>query len=109
MAATEGRPTGKRFTLEHLADDLVYQSLARPLVMAYLREQGCDSFDFSSAPEPVKQRCVVIVEEAWRAWCESAPGRAVLAACGIDAALAPTVHFSFPWQRAFECEAAASL
>jgi hypothetical protein len=100
-------PTGDaRFTLERLADDLVYQSIARPRVIAYLLEQGCNPLDFSGASEEVKQHCIAIAQETWAAWC-AGPGTPVLAACGIGQDQAASVRFTFPWDRAFECETSA--
>jgi hypothetical protein len=102
-----GRYTSARFALERLADDLVYQSIARPRVVKYLRQRRCDPLDFSSAAPQVQEECVRLVQRCWADWA-GGQGAAVLAACGIEPAQATQLHFSFPWQRAFECEAEAA-
>jgi len=98
----------QRFLLERLADDVVYQSLARPRLLKLLREQRQDAMDFSAANMYQLAQYGALVQGQWREWCSGA-GAMVLAAAGIPAAQAHSVRFSFPWYRAFEIEAEAPL
>lgn len=100
--------TEQRFLLERLADDVVYQSLARPAAVKYLRQQDLDPLDFASASSLQRQALRQLVADCWRDWREG-DGAAVLAAAGISAAAARQVSFSFPWSRTFEIEATAKL
>jgi hypothetical protein len=104
--ASTRSPAETAFALERLADDLVYQSIARPRVVKYLRQRRCDPLDFSPAPEQVRTECVRLVQRCWADWC-GGQGAPVLAASRIEPRQAAGVRFSFPWQRAFECEPAA--
>ena len=90
--------------VERLADDLVYQSIARPAVLKYLHGQGLDAMDFSGAYELQQDECHRLVSRCWRNWLEG-PGKLVVESAGIDIEQAATMKFSFPWQRAFEVEA----
>jgi hypothetical protein len=105
-AATQA---SRRFALERLADDVVYQSIARPRLQAYLRQRGASMLDFSRAPAEIHDEAVRLVQRYWRDWHTGPQGAAVLDAIGIEQGQAESVRFSFPWQRAFECEAAAPL
>jgi hypothetical protein len=93
----------QRFALERLADDVAYQSLARPAVMKYLRGQHLDAYDFQYANRYQVDEALAIVARAWRDWREG-PGLGMLAACGISDSQAAAVRYSFPWMRAFEVE-----
>ncbi|MCH7472645.1 DUF4127 family protein, partial [bacterium] len=101
-----GQP-GRRFLLERLADDVVYQALARPKLIKYLRSQDLDPMDFSNANEYQLQQCRKLVERTWRNW-HTGEGSAVLAAFSIPRAQAESMQFEFPWQRAFEIEASVN-
>lgn len=96
-------PASRRFALERLADDLAYQSLARPSVLRYLRQQRLDAFDFQRADRYQEGEAAGLAHRAWRDWSDG-PGAAVLSACGISPADAERVSFDFPWRRAFEVE-----
>ena len=98
----------QRFLLERLADDVVYQSVARPAVIKYLRQQELDPLDFASANSVQRQALGQLIADCWRDWVET-DGAPVLAAAGISAQASRRVSFSFPWNRAFEVEAAAEL
>lgn len=96
----------RRFLLERLADDVIYQSLARRQVVQSLREMQLDPQGFADINLYQLTHLKNIVATTWRQWCYSR-GDAVLAACGIPLAQAEAVRFEFPWLRAFEIEAVA--
>jgi hypothetical protein len=98
--------TTRRFLLERLADDLAYQSIARPAVIEYLQGQELDPLDFSEANTVQVDECCQLVSRCWRDWCEGR-GAGVLSAAGISPGQALAVEFSFPWSRAFEILARA--
>jgi hypothetical protein len=107
LGAGRGRsPAVRRLFVERLADDVVYQSLARPRLLRYLASQRLDPYDFSAANTYQLRECLGIVERSWRDW-STGPGSAVLSACAIPSTQAGEVRFSFPWMRAFEIEAHA--
>lgn len=107
LADAEARAAAqRRFLLERLADDVVYQSLARPRLLKLLREQRLDAMDFSTAGMQQLAQLTGAVQAQWREWCHGA-GAAVLTAAGIPSTQAHSVRFSFPWYRAFEIEAEA--
>lgn len=102
-----GDPAAARgFLLERLADDIAYQSIARPAVVEYLHNQELDPLDFSAANTVQVGECCQLVSRCWRDWCEGR-GASVLSAVGIDSGQALAVEFSFPWSRAFEILARA--
>jgi len=98
----------RRFALERLADDVVYQSIARPYLRDYLKGQGLSEWDFSQASVYQLQECTRLVEYTWQQWREG-DGAPVLLAMGIPHQQAASLRFSFPWQRAFEVEAEAAV
>jgi hypothetical protein len=102
--ADGNRDAAQRFLLERLADDVVYQSIARPRVIDYLVAQKLDPLDFRAAHPLQVTECRRIVEHCWHEWTEGS-GAPVLAAQGIAPKLAATLRFRFPWLRAFEIEA----
>ncbi len=95
-----------RFLLERLADDVVYQAIARPQVLARCKAEGINPFDFGNLPESSLQALRLIVRRCWREWCAGA-GADLLAGLGIPTQAAALVHFDFPWLRAFEVEVEA--
>jgi hypothetical protein len=105
LAGAEGvaGASSRRFALERLADDVAYQSLARPAVLRYLRAQHLDAFDFSHANRYQVDEALALVARAWRDW-RAGPGLGMLAACGISDSQAAAVQYSFPWLRGFEVE-----
>ncbi|MCC7477588.1 DUF4127 family protein [bacterium] len=96
----------RRFLLERLADDVVYQSIARPEILARCKADGINPFDFGDLAESKLQGLRLIVRRHWREWCAGA-GADLLAALGIPQQAAALLHFDFPWRRAFEIEAEA--
>jgi hypothetical protein len=96
----------RNFALERLADDLVYQSIARPRLLTYLKQRGVSPLDFSTVDRSIHDEAVRLVERYWRDWCRG-QGSVLLEACGIETKRAEALCFSFPWQRAFECQADA--
>ncbi|MCB1185671.1 DUF4127 family protein [bacterium] len=96
----------RRFLLERLADDVVYQSMGRAQVIRYLMKQELDVLNFSSAHMLQKQECLNIARRTWLDWIEG-PGIPVLERSRISARAAHAVQFSFPWERTFEIEASA--
>ena len=104
LAPAEPTPATQRFLVERLADDLVFQSIARPQLVSYLIEQDLDPMDFSAA-HPLKLReCELLVQRCWKDWI-GGQGREVLSMTGVGPNLAAQVRFRFPWYRAFEVEA----
>ncbi|MBN2083125.1 DUF4127 family protein [bacterium] len=101
-----GHPASRRFLLERLADDLVYQAIARAEVVEYVRGQGLDPLDFSDAHPLQVKEALSLVKNRWLDWCENS-GQYVLQRAGIEPEQARAVEFSFPWSRAFEIEAVA--
>jgi hypothetical protein len=93
----------RRFALERLADDVAYQSIARPDVLRYLRAQRLDAFDFHTANRYQEEEALGLIARAWRDWVEG-PGAGVLSASGISLSDAAVACHSFPWDRAFEVE-----
>lgn len=105
--AQDGDPAAaRRFLLERLADDVTYQSIARPAVIEYLHGQKLDPLDFSEANTVQTSECCQLVSRCWRSWCEGR-GSGVLRAGGISPRQALAMEFSFPWSRAFEILARA--
>jgi len=105
---TPEAPLQRRFLLERLADDVVYQSIARAPLMRFLRGQQLDAMDFGAANEYQLAQALEIVRAAWQQWCTT-DGEIVLKSTGITPEQAAAINFSFPWSRAFECEVEAPL
>ncbi len=105
LAGADGalEAASRRFALERLADDVAYQSIARPGVLRYLRGQHLDPFDFRHANRYQLEEAAGLVARAWRDWIDG-PGAGVLSACGISLSDAAVACHSFPWNRAFEVE-----
>ncbi len=96
----------RRFLLERLADDVVYQSMGRSRVIKYLMKQGIDVLSFGAAHMLQKQECLNIAKRSWLDWIEG-PGEPVLERCRINVKAAHALQYSFPWDRTFEIEATA--
>jgi hypothetical protein len=96
----------RRFALERLADDVCYQSLARPQVLELARAQGVNPLDFGTARPEFTAAARVLADNAWRDWV-SGPGAPCLAQLGIPPESAQAVACEYPWRRAFEIEASA--
>jgi hypothetical protein len=107
-AGEEASAASRRFLVERLADDAVYQSIARPKVLQYLRAQQLGPFDFAEANRYQLSEIVGLVRRAWDDW-RTGLGQAALAAAGITPGQAAAVEYSFPWLRAFETEVTAPL
>jgi Protein of unknown function (DUF4127) len=102
----------RRFLLERLADDVVYQSMARPRLIEHLRAEGLDPFNFAAANEAQLARATQLARDAWERWTAGDAGspqgdgvRALLGAAGLRDA--DSVRYSYPWRRGFECEVEA--
>jgi hypothetical protein len=91
------------FLLERLADDVVYQSIARPRAVEWLRGRGLDPLNFAEADTHAVETLSRICEACWKEW-SGGPGRGLIEALGLSGA---EVRYSFPWRRAFECEVEA--
>lgn len=94
----------RRFLIERLADDVVYQSLARLRVAAALRERGNDHLNFAAAGDSAVELARQVSAETWRDWQHTSAF--VLHDAGIEPL--PAVSYRFPWQRSFECEVEAA-
>ncbi len=94
----------KRFALERLADDVCYQSLARPQVLQLALAQGINPLNFCTADPEFLAAAQRLAANTWRAWIAGA-GAACRAQLGIALGQVQAVAFRFPWQRAFEIEA----
>jgi len=106
MSLGQNNMAERRFLLERLADDVVYQSMGRSRVMKYLMQQELDVLNFSAAHPLQKQECLSIARRAWLDWIEGA-GEPVLERCRINPRAAHAVEYSFPWDRSFEIMAMA--
>jgi hypothetical protein len=100
----QARQAGRRFLLERLADDVVYQSLLRPRVIEWLRRQGLDPFDFGALDATRLEQLSEIVQQGWRDWSRG-PAAGLLDVLGLTGWPGA---YGFPWQRSFECEADAA-
>lgn len=101
---TPGSRSVKRFCLERLADDLVYQAISRRQVAQQLASKGLDPLNFGGASSARIDECLRIVRQTWLDWIDGG-GRQVLAAMGLASDRASNMEFEFPWSRTFEIEA----
>ena len=106
MSLGQNNMAERRFLLERLADDVVYQSMGRSRVMKYLMQQELDVLNFSAAHPVQKRECLSIAKRSWLDWIEEA-GLPVLERCRINPKAAHAVEFNFPWDRTFEIQATA--
>ena len=91
------------FLVARLADDVVYQGIARQRVREYLGHKGLSAANFSEAGYMVEEDCLNIVRSSWMNWLEN-EGTSLLLGAGINPKYAKALDFRFPWGRAFEIE-----